>query len=98
MGLTGSQDSSVGIATSYDLDNRGVGIRFPVGSRIFSTTRRTDLLWGPTLPSIQWVPEASSPGVKIPKREADHSLPASDEVKKIWICTATPLTLSWHSA
>jgi hypothetical protein len=31
-----SRDSVVGIATGYGLDNRGVGVRVPVGSRIFS--------------------------------------------------------------
>jgi hypothetical protein len=30
-------------------------------------------------PPIQWVPGAISPGVKWPKREADHSPPASAE-------------------
>jgi hypothetical protein len=30
------------------------------------------------------------PGVKWQGREADHSLPASAEVKKIWIYTLTP--------
>jgi hypothetical protein len=39
--------SSVGIATSYGLDDRGVGVRVLVGSRIFSSPRRTDRLWGP---------------------------------------------------
>jgi hypothetical protein len=29
-----SQDSVVGIATGYGLDDRGVGVRVPVGSRI----------------------------------------------------------------
>jgi hypothetical protein len=32
----------------------------------------------------------SSPGVKRPKREADHSPPTSAEVKKTWIYTSTP--------
>jgi hypothetical protein len=31
-----------------------------------------------------------SPGVKRPKREADHSPPASAYIKKIWIYTSTP--------
>jgi hypothetical protein len=31
----GSWDSSVGIATGYGLDERGVGVRVPVGSRTF---------------------------------------------------------------
>jgi hypothetical protein len=40
-------DSVVGIATGYGLDDRGVGVRVPVGSRIFSSPRRPDGLWGP---------------------------------------------------
>jgi hypothetical protein len=32
----------------------------------------------------------SFPGVKRPGREADHSPPASTEVKKMWIYTSTP--------
>jgi hypothetical protein len=43
----GSRDSVVGIATSYGLDDRGVGVRVPVGSRIVSSPNRTDRLWGP---------------------------------------------------
>jgi hypothetical protein len=40
----GSRDSAVGIATSYGLDDRGVGVRVPVGSRIFSSPNRSDRL------------------------------------------------------
>jgi hypothetical protein len=32
-----SRDSSVGIATGYELEDREVGVRVPVGSRIFSS-------------------------------------------------------------
>jgi hypothetical protein len=39
-----SRDSVVGIATSYGLDDRGVGVRVPVGSRIFSFPDRPDRL------------------------------------------------------
>jgi hypothetical protein len=42
-----SRDGSVGIATSYGLDDRGVGVLVPVGSRILSSPRRPDRLWGP---------------------------------------------------
>jgi hypothetical protein len=42
-----SRDSVVGIATSYGLDDRGVGVRIPVRSRIFSSPDRPDRLWGP---------------------------------------------------
>jgi hypothetical protein len=31
---SGSRDSAVGIATSYGLDGRGVGVRVPVGQDI----------------------------------------------------------------
>jgi hypothetical protein len=50
------------------------------------------LALGSTEPPIQWVPGggAISLGVKRPGREADHSPPASAEVKKMWIYTTTP--------
>jgi hypothetical protein len=83
-----SRDSSVGIATGYGLDDRGVGVRVPVGSGIFSTSSRPAL--GPTQPPIQWVAGALSPGVKRPRCEADHSPPTSAEVKKMWLYTSTP--------
>jgi hypothetical protein len=35
-----SRDSAVGIATGYGLDDRGVGVRVPTESRIFSTSSR----------------------------------------------------------
>jgi hypothetical protein len=41
-----SRDSTVGIVTSYRLDERLVGILVSVGSRIFSPPRRPDWLWG----------------------------------------------------
>jgi hypothetical protein len=42
-----SYDSVVGIATGYGLDDRGIGVRVPVGARIFSSPCRPDRLWGP---------------------------------------------------
>jgi hypothetical protein len=35
------------LATGYRLDDRGIGVRIPVGSRIFSSLRRPDRLWDP---------------------------------------------------
>jgi hypothetical protein len=55
---------------------------------LYSTSSKTAL--GSTQPPTQWVPGAPSPGVKQPGREADHSPPASAEVKKMWIYTSTP--------
>jgi hypothetical protein len=37
--------SVVGVATGYGLDDRGVGIRVPVGSSIFTSPYRPDRLW-----------------------------------------------------
>jgi hypothetical protein len=41
-----SRDSAVGIATDYKLKNREVGVRVPVRSKVFSSPRRPDRLWG----------------------------------------------------
>jgi hypothetical protein len=87
---TRRRDSVVGIATGYGLDDQGVGSSSlgRVKNFLFSTARPA---MGFTQPLIQWVPEDLSPGVKRPGCEADLSPPASAEVKKIWICTSTPL-------
>jgi hypothetical protein len=77
-----------GITTGYGLDDWGVGVRVPLGSRIFSMSSRPAL--GPTQPFIQWVPRDSFPGVKRSGREANQSPPSNVEVKKTWICTSTP--------
>jgi hypothetical protein len=42
-----SRDSVVGIAPGYVLDDRGAGVRVPVGSRIFTSPCWPDQLWGP---------------------------------------------------
>jgi hypothetical protein len=54
-----SPDSVVGIATSYGLDDRGVGVLVSVEPRTFSTLFRPAL--GSTQSPIQWVPGALSP-------------------------------------
>jgi hypothetical protein len=93
------RDRSVGIATSYGLDVRGVGVRVPVGSRIYLSPHRPDRrALGFTQPPIKWIPGALSPGIKRPGREADHSQTASADVKKTWIYMSTPPTPSWRSA
>jgi hypothetical protein len=55
---------------------------------LFSSSSRLAL--ESTQPPIQWVLGALSPGVKWPRREADHSPPTRAEVKKMWIYTSTP--------
>jgi hypothetical protein len=81
-----SRDSSVGIATGYGLDDQGDGSSSPsrVKNFYFSISSRPAL--GSTQPSIKWVP-----GVKRQGGEADHSPPASAEVKKMLIYISTPL-------
>jgi hypothetical protein len=80
----GSQDSIVGLASGYRLDDHGVGVRVLVGSRIFFPMSSGPAL-GRTQPPIQWVLGALSPGVKGPWREADHSPPTNAEVKKMFL-------------
>jgi hypothetical protein len=79
-----SWDSIVGIATGYGLDDRGVGVRVPVGK--FSSPRLPDRLWGPSnLVSNGYRGKAAGAW-------ADHS-PTSAEVKKMWIyATILPCT------
>jgi hypothetical protein len=65
--------SYVNIATAYGLDDRGVGVWIRVGSRIFSSSRHPDRLWAH--PASYLTGSGNfSPGVKRPRREADHSL------------------------
>jgi hypothetical protein len=71
-----SRDIIVDIAIGYGIGDRGVGVRVPVGSRIFSSPCRPDSLWGPPnllSGSWSWTPP-----------------PASAEVKKMLIYTSTP--------
>jgi hypothetical protein len=94
-----TRDSAVGIATGCGLDDRGVGVRVPVGLRIFSSPRRPDRLCGPPELISNVYRGALSPGVKRPGREVDHSPPTSAEVKKM--CGSIhplPYTPSWRSA
>jgi hypothetical protein len=42
-----SSGSVVSIATGYGLNDRGLGVRVPVGSRISPSSYRPDRLWGP---------------------------------------------------
>jgi hypothetical protein len=60
-----------------------------LGIFLFTTAFRPTL--GPTQPPIKWVPGAVLLGIKWPGREADHSPPASAEVKE------RPSTPSWRA-
>jgi hypothetical protein len=89
----------VDISTRYELDNRGVGVRVPVGAR-FLLHHSVQTSSAATQPPLQWPSGALSPDVKRPGREADHSPPASAEFK---ICRSIyeyelPYTPSLRSA
>jgi hypothetical protein len=86
---TSSQGNSVNIETSLRTGPPGFNSR--QGQwwiYLFSTASKPAL--GLTQLPIQWVPEALSPGVKRPGREANHSPPSNGEVKNRWSYTSTP--------
>jgi hypothetical protein len=82
-GLNGNRDSSVGIATGYGLDDRGVGVPVQVGLRI-SLFRIVQTGCGAHPASYQ-----KGTGVKAAGAWS-HSSPTSAEFKKMWIYTSTP--------
>jgi hypothetical protein len=82
-------DRVVSIAIGYGLDDRGVGVRVPVGSRIFSSPRRPDRLWCPPNLLSNEYRVLFPRGVKRLGRKADHLPPTSAEVKKTWVYTFT---------
>jgi hypothetical protein len=84
--------SVAGIATGYGLDDRELGVRVPVESNIFTSSRHPDRLWGSTQPRIQLVQGALPPWIKRPGREADRSPPTIAEVKRILIYTSVKVT------
>jgi len=71
-----SSGSSVGMATGYGLDGRGIESRW---GRDFSHLSKPGL--GPTPPPVQWVP-ALSRDKERPGRDADPSPPSSAVVMK----------------
>jgi hypothetical protein len=85
-----SQDRAVSITTGYGLDNQGVGVRVPVGARIFTSPYCTDRLWGPSSFPSNVYRRTLSPGLKRPVHEADNSPIIIAEVKKTWVYTPTP--------
>jgi hypothetical protein len=47
LNITHIRDSAIGMATGYGLAGQGVGVRVPIGSKIFTSPRRPHQLWGP---------------------------------------------------
>jgi hypothetical protein len=93
MHIVRSPDSAVGIATGYGLD----GVRVPVGSRIFSSPRRPDRLWG--RPNLLSNGGGSFPGGKA---AGTWSSPLSSSYcqgqENVDVYIRSPHTPSWSSA
>jgi hypothetical protein len=85
------------VKLSLSLTKRGFESRQEL--RIFLFTTRSRLALGPTQPPIQWLQMALSLEVKRSRREADHSHPSSDEVKKCMeLYIYSPTASSWRGA
>jgi hypothetical protein len=87
--LNHTLDSAVSITTSYWLDNRGVRVRVPVVSRIFTSPCHSDRLWSPPNLLSNGYQGLLPRGNKRPGREAGRSPPTNAEVKKTWVYTST---------
>jgi hypothetical protein len=93
-----SRDSAVDIATSYWQNDRGVGFRVPVGSRIFTSSCRSDRLWGP--PSLL----SSGYGGLFPQGKSGRGLKLTTHLQRVQRSrkrrSVHPLhyTTSWPSA
>jgi hypothetical protein len=74
--MSGSQDSSVGIATGYGLDGPGIELRW---GAIFSAPVQTG---SGTHPDFYTVATGSFPGVKRPERGVGHPPHVAPRLKK----------------
>jgi hypothetical protein len=85
-----SQNSSVGIGTVQRAERQRGRSSSPCEVKNFLFPTSSTQALGFTQTPIQWVPGGFSLGVKRPVSEADYSLPATAEVKKMWVYTSTP--------
>jgi hypothetical protein len=83
-----TRDRAVSIATGYGLDDQGVGVRFPVEAKNFTSPCRPDRLWAHPA-SYPMRTGGFLLGVKRQGREADLWHKTNAEVKKACIYTST---------
>jgi hypothetical protein len=83
------RDSSVGIATRYGLDGKGIESRW---GRDFPHPSRPAL--GPTQPHVQWV-AGDSRGVKRPGRGLDHPLHSAEVKERVELDFYSTSLPSW---
>jgi hypothetical protein len=93
-----SRGSSVGIANGYGLDNRGVGVRVLVESRILTFLCHRNRFWGPLNFIFIVYKGALSLGVKRQGREADHSPLTGAEAENVGAIPPFLHTSSWPCA
>jgi hypothetical protein len=90
----GSYKYRISLNTRRVFPNAALGSIPSRGMTLFSPPLASKPALGPTLPPIQWGPEAISPGVKRPGREADCSPPSSAKVKNGGAIPSLPHTSS----
>jgi hypothetical protein len=93
-----SRDTSLGIVTDYELDDRMIGVRFPTGAGNFFSSPPC-----PDRPRAYPAPYPLGTGalclrVKQPRREVDHSHPSSAEVEWVELYLHSPNTSPWRGA
>jgi hypothetical protein len=94
-----SRNRAVSVATGYGLEDRETGVRVPVGSRIFSSSRRLDRpALGSIQPPIPWVPGALSPGCNGRGVKLTTHLQLVPRSRKRGSIHPPPHASSWHSA
>jgi hypothetical protein len=76
------------------LDDQGVRVRVPAGSRIFTFSYCSDRPWSPPSLLSNVYRGGSFPGVKY--RQVDHPPPTSAKVKRTWIYTSPPPPICIH--
>lgn len=79
------------LGLGYVLEKRGVVVRFPVGIKVFLSSKASTLTVGPTHFAVQWAPGALSLRFKLQWLEADHSPQSRAEAKSEWRYTSIAL-------